>query len=527
MNLVSCCRGGIRGKFERRLGVDLGGVRVHSDARAERSAVYLQANAYTVGEHMVVASDRAHSDSRESQRTYAHELAHILQQRSAPNRATLQRETAKECISRHTSWGNLHEEALGQALASRAVAAPELLMRVLTQLSSSDRDDVAEVIVASLSDANLAACDERLLQRLQTELAGRIFSTTTDSESQAIGRLDAAIRTRSLTQPIVTPAPAQAISIEDFIALLEAEEGKVAAEEQTNTRLMISRFRKLFYGSQGWDEHLIPGAKDVRPLYQFQEQETGRRAIEMPGLPNLTEYIQRVPRLIGAPEALRDPSRVQEVRMPDGTFVDVGHVLAGLDALNHPTSVSVPVLANIGIRRNVDAVTWVGDLGSVLAEAVLKAVESERSIGISEYQDIINEYASAQDMLGNIDAYVVGDAFAINTSSGLKVSEMLRRDYLGDNAARARRFSRFGELIGLGGFAGGLFANEEAWIEGYLDDVNDAAALYLAAQTDSAFFGATLLQRGWAVLGLAMNQGSELLLRLFVQQLRAQASTES
>ena len=74
--------------------------------------------------------------------------------------------------------------------------------------------------------------------------------------------------------------------------------------------------RKLFYGSAGWDAHLIPGAAGVQPLYTFEEEETGRRESEGPG-PNVLEAVDSAApdRRAGGP---RPPADIQEVRMPNG-----------------------------------------------------------------------------------------------------------------------------------------------------------------------------------------------------------------
>lgn len=448
-------------------------------------------------------------------------ISGVAQSATAP--ASLN-DTPAQIIDRFTSWGNLDEEGLGSTLASRAVTDPALVTSMLEQLSSTDRDDVAEATVKNLSDADLVACNDNLLQRLRAELIGRIFSYTADSEYGAVGRLDAAVRTRSLTQPIVAQAPQNAISIEDFIRVIEAEEAKLPLGEQTNTKLMITRFRKLFYGTEGWNKELIPGAANVTPLYPVAETVTVRHPLETPYLPNMMDYVEKKTSLPTAPEGLREPSSIQEVRMPDGKLIDVGHVFAGLDALNYKTSAG---FLNVRISSNVGAVTWIGDLGSVLAEAVRKAVESEREITLSEYQEIINEYASPQDMLGNIDAYVIGSAFDIESVAGLKVSQILRQYYLGEHASRAKRYSTFADKVGLGAFDGSKFANEDTWIEYNIDEVNDAAALYLAVSTEGRVPVASfLLQRGPAVVGMATNAGAEVLIILFVRALKERVRQE-
>jgi hypothetical protein len=67
--------------FEPRFGHDFSRVRVHDDAQAARSADSVGAQAYAVGEHIVLG-DTPSGNPRED-RILAHELAHTIQQRNA------------------------------------------------------------------------------------------------------------------------------------------------------------------------------------------------------------------------------------------------------------------------------------------------------------------------------------------------------------------------------------------------------------------------------------------------------------
>ena len=73
-----------RARMEDHLGHDFGDVQVHSDAKASASAQSVQAHAYTVGNHIVFGEGRYAPDTQEGQRTLAHELTHVVQQRSGP-----------------------------------------------------------------------------------------------------------------------------------------------------------------------------------------------------------------------------------------------------------------------------------------------------------------------------------------------------------------------------------------------------------------------------------------------------------
>ena len=73
-----------RRTMEFALGQDFGAVRVHTDARASASAESVGANAYTVGHDIVFRSGQYDPASTTGQRTLAHELAHVVQQRAGP-----------------------------------------------------------------------------------------------------------------------------------------------------------------------------------------------------------------------------------------------------------------------------------------------------------------------------------------------------------------------------------------------------------------------------------------------------------
>jgi len=73
-----------RRDMEASLGVDLSDVQVHTDSTATASAQAIQAAAYTVGNHVVVQSDRYAPETPAGLELLAHELTHVVQQRSGP-----------------------------------------------------------------------------------------------------------------------------------------------------------------------------------------------------------------------------------------------------------------------------------------------------------------------------------------------------------------------------------------------------------------------------------------------------------
>jgi Domain of unknown function (DUF4157) len=74
----------LRAGMEQALGADLSSVRVHTDGSAAASAQTVQAHAYTVGDEIVFGPGQYEPGSSSGQRTLAHELTHVVQQRSGP-----------------------------------------------------------------------------------------------------------------------------------------------------------------------------------------------------------------------------------------------------------------------------------------------------------------------------------------------------------------------------------------------------------------------------------------------------------
>ena len=72
-----------RTQMESRFDADFAGVRLHTGPAATKSAQALNANAYTVGEDIVLHRDAFRPGTVAGQRLLAHELAHVVQQ-SAP-----------------------------------------------------------------------------------------------------------------------------------------------------------------------------------------------------------------------------------------------------------------------------------------------------------------------------------------------------------------------------------------------------------------------------------------------------------
>jgi hypothetical protein len=73
-----------RENMEGAFGEDFSSVRVHTGGEADQSAKSLGAHAYTAGNDVVFAEGHYDPGSSGGQRTLAHELTHVVQQRSGP-----------------------------------------------------------------------------------------------------------------------------------------------------------------------------------------------------------------------------------------------------------------------------------------------------------------------------------------------------------------------------------------------------------------------------------------------------------
>jgi hypothetical protein len=74
----------VRQRMESRFGADFSSVRVHTGSEAAQAARAVQAHAYTVGDDVVFGDGAYQPGTPAGERTLAHELAHVLQQRAGP-----------------------------------------------------------------------------------------------------------------------------------------------------------------------------------------------------------------------------------------------------------------------------------------------------------------------------------------------------------------------------------------------------------------------------------------------------------
>ncbi|MGW1681962.1 eCIS core domain-containing protein [Saccharopolyspora sp. NPDC002376] len=108
----------VRTEMESRLGNDFSDVRVHTDGAAHTAAESVQAHAFTSGSHIVFQRGRYDTSSTAGKHMLAHELTHVVQQRSGPVAGTSTADGLK------VSDPSDAFERAAEANADRAMAEP-------------------------------------------------------------------------------------------------------------------------------------------------------------------------------------------------------------------------------------------------------------------------------------------------------------------------------------------------------------------------------------------------------------------
>ena len=134
-----------RGFMESRLGADFGDVRIHTDSKASESAKSVQAHAYTVGNDVVFQSGKYEPDSDSGKRMLAHELTHVVQQRSGPVDGTPAAGGIK--ISNPSDRFEQAAEHSADRVMSSAAPAPALQAAPSIQREEAEEEEVQGMFV--------------------------------------------------------------------------------------------------------------------------------------------------------------------------------------------------------------------------------------------------------------------------------------------------------------------------------------------------------------------------------------------
>lgn len=415
-----------RAYFEPRFGLDLGGVRVHTDALAERSAADIAARAYTLGADIVFAAGEYAPRGAAGRHLLAHELAHVVQQsrgvgrvqrawnacggESCPERepGEVGRARAARLVTGTLEAPErgiiVHPFAIGSSNASSLSRDPTWLGFQRDVDTRSDRWQILGFSDCRGDEArNRDLRDERaaaVLRQLPTSARGKIdaaigapladcVSDDATEDDRALNRSAVLVQTVAnidfpddpVTAPTCPPTVATtAGSIADYVSLVLCAESLLPS---LSPREILSLLRQLYYGNEAWSrtrtrfwENVIPcglSLADPRPA-------------------------------LGAP--LFDSLRRSQVV----AGVDIGHVFTGLEAMVCPSAsveLETPGPNAVVAISNEAFATWGGDLGSAAARKVHDEVDLGTTNPWSTYFGTAGSPASHEDLEGDIDSFAI------------------------------------------------------------------------------------------------------------------------
>lgn len=311
-------------------------------------------------------------------------------------------------------------------------------------------------------------------------------------------RYNNSMKQSELVQPILSTNPEfghceeDVLCLSQFLFLLKEEEDYFMGDQE-NTGLMITRLRKIFYDKWGWNTRLIRNVASVEGRYEVNivdcpsgNTDTKRnikrikRYADNTYTPKCRQVTYRAnDRVYGNTRDKEIPeiykSDHADVRLPDGYHCDLGHVLAGLDALNNPQLVSPLPDSILFLYRyfpyansNADVATWLGDIATSAMDFLFAYLKNGgKPLDKETEQHFININASASDMLGNIDSYAIHHFYKSQKFPRKRVSDIMQAYYSdGPMGAefRKQRFILFTRHIGLGNWDGRNFSNEKKWL---------------------------------------------------------------
>jgi hypothetical protein len=353
-----------------------------------------------------------------------------------------------------------------------------------------------------------------------------------------------------LVQPILVTMPEpghelkDVLTLREFIGLLQEEE-EYYPEDLSNTKLMITRLRKIFYDQWGWNTELIRGAANVRMRYEVKIMDDPTPHSKQLRRYENNQYQPKHREVVYTAQDRVYPERAgqvpfiykldhQEVLLPDGAYCDTAHILAGLDAANHKAIVSpLPNFLHFLMKlfphvdSNVDIVTWLGDIASSSGDFLFYYLflDGRRKLTTEEEQHYINIDAPGSDMVGDIDPYVILRNYDVSATKGMRYTDILQDYYFGPANHHLRRASLFCEAVGLKGWNGEAFSNERDWLKKYHSQLRDNVCFQIFSLTNEK------LKSVWLPLAVWLNGYRDILkmeqlLRIWLVALKEQVKRE-
>jgi hypothetical protein len=297
--------------------------------------------------------------------------------------------------------------------------------------------------------------------------------------------------------PSPAPAPAcatpyaKASSFQELIGLVQAAEGKLAANGITDPKAQIHALRGVFYGTTWSMDYLKAGGTGEKSVTRNEGFQRFTRAGEDPAK---SAPIDVRPMLdCNLYEALRDSPEVTD---PSGRHVDVGHLVIGLDARFDPDlkKEAVYKVEAMGLSKEIalggtglELVTWLGDLGGAAAALAIKRISAPSTTAGTVFYG--SSYGGSINLEGDVAGFVVanGGAAAIAApvfAPGKRMSDALI-DYLspaGPSAAWNSRVASFLAMYGGTLDASGTLTNAPTLVATFQPKIEAFACNYLASR---------------------------------------------
>lgn len=218
---------------------------------------------------------------------------------------------------------------------------------------------------------------------------------------------------------VILPPPKMEEAYEDYMQALESLEQAAISDGYSLTHCITS-FRKLYYDNPGFDVILKHGI----------------------GIPLPPSWAA-----MGEVGVLRS----NKVIPINGKQTDMGHLFPGLDA-----DTNLYEIPGVGLNKN--AATYVGDLGSVVGEFLMREVFLRRTYTESQilgtfppeidaYYDGDKHNLDLQDFNGDIDS------FMLKIIPSFKLAQNMRNYYEGTSSQHGQhgtKFTNFARMLGLG-----------------------------------------------------------------------------
>jgi uncharacterized protein DUF4157 len=142
-----------RAEVEDRTGVDLGGVRLHDDAAADRAARAVGARAFTLGDDVAFRSGEYRPHTAAGRRLIAHELTHVAQQRGGTRSAAsapAARAPAGGVVRRAIQPEDVAVEMVGRVFELRIdVVVTGVTLKAGTKLIVGTWDNAADLVTVT------------------------------------------------------------------------------------------------------------------------------------------------------------------------------------------------------------------------------------------------------------------------------------------------------------------------------------------------------------------------------------------